>query len=87
MRPRPTVRLRLAVLYTGLFLVAGGLLLGVSYTLLDGHLHRTLSAAVADDVLTKIREQYALALLAVTALASCSAGWPRGGCSDRCATS
>ena len=69
MRPRPTVRLRLAVLYTALFLVAGGLLLGVSYTLLDGHLHRTLSSAVADDVLAEIRGQYALALLAVTALA------------------
>ena len=69
MRPRPTVRLRLAVLYTSLFLLAGGLLLGVSYTLLDGHLHRTLSESVADGVLTEIREQYALALLAVTALA------------------
>ena len=69
MLPRPTVTLRLALLYTGLFLVAGGLLLGVSYTLLDGHLHRTLSAPVANDVLAQIREQYALALLAVTALA------------------
>ena len=69
MRPRPTVRLRLTVLYTALFLVAGGLLLGVSYALLDGHLHRTLVAPVADDVMADVREQYALALIAVTALA------------------
>ena len=69
MLPRPTVRLRLAVLYTAVFLVAGGLLLGISYALLDGHLHRTLSAPVADDVLAEVRGQYALALLAVTVLA------------------
>ena len=78
MLPRPTVRLRLAVLYTAVFLVAGGLLLGVSYALLDGHLHRTLSAPVADDVLGEVRGQYALALLAVTALALL-AGWLAAG--------
>jgi signal transduction histidine kinase len=78
MLPRPTVRLRLAVLYTALFLVAGGLLLGISYALLDGHLHRTLSAPVADDVLGEVRGQYALALLAVTALALL-AGWLAAG--------
>lgn len=69
MRPRPTVRLRLTALYTVLFLVAGGLLLGVSYTLLDGHLHRTLAGPVADEVMADVRDQYVLALVAVTALA------------------
>jgi signal transduction histidine kinase len=78
MLPRPTVRLRLAVLYTAVFLVAGGLLLGISYALLDGHLHRTLSAPVADDVLGEVRGQYALALVAVTVLALL-AGWLAAG--------
>ncbi|MBN1530085.1 MAG: HAMP domain-containing histidine kinase [Thermoleophilaceae bacterium] len=76
--PRATVRLRLALLYTALFLVAGGLLLGISYTLLDGHLHRTLTAPVADDVLADVRGQYALALVAVSALALL-AGWLAAG--------
>jgi signal transduction histidine kinase len=78
MRPRPTVRLRLTALYTALFLVAGGLLLGVSYALLDGHLHRTLAEPVADDVMAEVRGQYALALLAVTALALLL-GWVAAG--------
>jgi signal transduction histidine kinase len=69
MWPRPTVRLRLTVLYTGLFLAAAGLLLGASYALLDGHLHRTLSTPVADELLAEVREQYVRALVAVTALA------------------
>jgi signal transduction histidine kinase len=69
MRPRPTIRLRMTALYAGLFLVAGALLLGVSYGLLDRHLHRTLSDPVAADVLAQLRGQYLLALLAVTAFA------------------
>jgi signal transduction histidine kinase len=69
MRPRPTLRLRLTVLYTGLFLLAGGLLLGVSYALLHRHFERTLSPPVAAEVLAEVRGQYALALTGVTALA------------------
>ena len=69
MLPRPTVRLRLTALYTGLFVIAGGLLLAVSYGLLDRHLHRTLADAVAADVLAQVREQYVLSLVAVTLLA------------------
>jgi signal transduction histidine kinase len=49
--------------------LAGGLLLAVSYALLDGHLHNTLRDATADDVLAQLRGQYLLALFAVTALA------------------
>ena len=69
MRPRPTIRLRMTALYAGLFLVAGTLLLGVSYALLDRHFHRTLSDSAASDVLAELRGQYLLALIAVTAIA------------------
>jgi signal transduction histidine kinase len=69
MRPRPTIRLRLTALYAVVVFLAGGLLLAVSYALLDSHLHNTLSDATADDVLAQLRGQYLLALFAVTALA------------------
>lgn len=69
MRPRPTIRLRLTALYAVVVFLAGGLLLAVSYALLDGHLHNTLSDAAADDLLAQLRGQYLLALFAVTALA------------------
>jgi signal transduction histidine kinase len=69
MRPRPTIRLRLTALYALLVFLAGGLLLAVSYALLDRHLHDTLSDAAADGVLRDLRGQYVLALLAVTVMA------------------
>jgi signal transduction histidine kinase len=69
MRPRPTIRLRLTALYAVVVFLAGGLLLAVSYALLDGHLHNTLSDATADDLLAQLRGQYLLALFAVTAFA------------------
>ena len=69
MRPRPTIRLRLTALYALLVFLAGGLLLAVSYALLDRHLHNTLSGAAADDILRDLRGQYVLALLAVTVMA------------------
>jgi signal transduction histidine kinase len=69
MRPRPTIRLRLTALYALLVFLAGGLLLAVSYALLDRHLHNALDDAVADAVLRDLRGQYVVALLAVTALA------------------
>ena len=69
MRPRPTIRLRLTAMYALVVFLAGGLLLAVSYALLDGHLHNTLSDATADGVLAQLRGQYLLALVAVTALA------------------
>jgi signal transduction histidine kinase len=78
MRPRPTIRLRLTALYAVVIFLAGGLLLAVNYTLLDGHLHNTLSDAVADDVLKRLRGQYVLALVAITALAVLL-GWVIGG--------
>jgi signal transduction histidine kinase len=69
MRPRPTIRLRLTALYALLVFLAGGLLLAVSYALLDGHLHDTLRDRDADAVLGNLRGQYALALLAITVMA------------------
>jgi signal transduction histidine kinase len=41
MKPRPTLRLRLTALYAGLFLLAGGLLLGASYVLVERSLTAT----------------------------------------------
>jgi signal transduction histidine kinase len=69
MRPRPTIRLRLTALYALLVFLAGGLLLAVSYALLDRHLHDALDDSLADAVLRDLRGQYVVALLAVTALA------------------
>lgn len=69
MRPRPTIRLRLTALYALLVFLAGGLLLAVSYALLDGHLHGTLSDRAADAVLRDLRGQYVLALVAITVTA------------------
>ena len=74
MRTRPTIRLRLTALYALVVFIGGGLLLGVSYALLDSHLHNTLADASADRVLRELRTQYALALCAVTALATL-VGW------------
>jgi signal transduction histidine kinase len=69
MRPRPTIRLRLTALYALLVFLAGGLLLAVSYALLDGHLHDTLRDRDADAVLGDLRGQYVLALVAITIMA------------------
>jgi signal transduction histidine kinase len=69
MLPRPTIRLRLTALYALLVFLAGGLLLAVSYALLDGHLHDTLRDRDADAVLRDLRGQYVLALLAITVMA------------------
>jgi signal transduction histidine kinase len=69
MRARPTIRLRLTALYALVVFLGGGLLLAVSYALLDSHLHNTLTDAAADDVLQDLRAQFAMALFGVTALA------------------
>jgi signal transduction histidine kinase len=49
-RPRLTVRLRLAVTYTAMFIVAGVALLGVSYVLVQ---HREKGPAVAGQIICK----------------------------------
>ncbi|HEY3188875.1 MAG TPA: HAMP domain-containing sensor histidine kinase [Solirubrobacteraceae bacterium] len=87
--PHPTVRLRLTLLYAGVFLLAGAALLTVSYLLVRNNLtadhvsvgsgpadelRRAIQREVADDALDKLRVQYAVALAAMTAL-SVLLGW------------
>jgi signal transduction histidine kinase len=90
--PRPTVRLRLTLLYAGVFLLAGAALLTVSYVLVGNNLtpngvgiggpaddaRRAVQREVADDALHHLRVQYALALAAMTAL-SVLLGWMMAG--------
>src|SRR5215218_4637250 len=87
---RPTVRLKMTLLYAGVFFVAGALLLSVSYVLVrnnltdpaaagtvalgDWALQQTISHELAADTLGKLRTQYAIALAAMTGL-SVLLGW------------
>jgi signal transduction histidine kinase len=86
--PRPTIRLRLTLLYAAVFLLAGAALLTVSYVLVRNNLtadnvgiggpadevRRAVQREVADDALHRLRLQYVLALAAMTAL-SVLLGW------------
>jgi signal transduction histidine kinase len=92
--PRPTVRLKMTLLYAGVFFVAGALLLSVSYVLVrnnltdpaplrnfpadDWQLNQAVQHEVAGDALAKLRTQYAIALAALTAL-SVLLGWAMAG--------
>ena len=93
--PRPTVRLRLTLLYAGVFFLAGALLLSVSYVLVRNNLtvdparlqtivpeelelKRAIQRELADDALSNLRAQYAIALAAMTAL-SVLLGWAVAG--------
>jgi signal transduction histidine kinase len=84
---RPTVRLRMTLLYAGVFMLAGAALLTVSYLLVrnnlladrvgDGRtleLRRAIQREVADDALHQLRIQYVIALAAMTAI-SVLLGW------------
>jgi signal transduction histidine kinase len=91
---RPTIRLRMTLLYAAVFFVAGALLLSVSYALVrnnltgtanlrglspgDYALHEAVQREVADDALGKLRTQYAIALAALTGL-SVLLGWAVAG--------
>jgi signal transduction histidine kinase len=93
-RPHPTIRLKMTLLYAGVFFVAGLLLLAASYFFVSGTLHdqgnlNSLPGAswdlkadyqkqLADDALTKLRTLYAIALLAMTGL-SVLFGWAIAG--------
>jgi signal transduction histidine kinase len=57
-----TVRLRLTLLYTLLFGASAAVLLGVSAWLVHRHVERTLPPALADEALSRLDVQYALAL-------------------------
>src|ERR671930_1637360 len=91
---RPTVRLKMTLLYAGVFFVAGALLLSVSYALVRNNLTnpanlRNLPAdnwsynvaaqhEIARDALARLRTQYAIALAAMTGL-SVLLGWAVAG--------
>ncbi len=69
-----SVRLRLTALYAALLLATTVVLLGVSYWLMDGHLHRTLPETYADDVLGRLLGQYGVAVVG-TLLLAVGIGW------------
>jgi signal transduction histidine kinase len=87
---RPTVRLKMTLLYAGVFFVAGALLLSVSYALVRTNLtdpanlrnlpqdnwqiNEAVQHEVAGDALARLRTQYAIALAAMTGL-SVLLGW------------
>src|SRR3954453_24706 len=91
---RPTVRLKMTLLYAGVVFVAGALLLTVSYVLVRQNLTnpsnlRHLPAdnwdynvaaqhEIARDALARLRNQYAIALAAMTGL-SVLLGWAMAG--------
>jgi signal transduction histidine kinase len=71
---RLSVRARLTALYAVLFGLSGALLLGISYWLVGRHFHRTLPDAIADQTLSDLRGQYAIALVG-TLLVAVALGW------------
>jgi len=91
---RPTVRLKMTLLYAVVFFVAGALLLSVSYALVRNNLtdpanlrnlpadnwqlNQAVQQEVADDALAKLRVQYGIALAAMTGL-SVLLGWAVAG--------
>jgi signal transduction histidine kinase len=91
---RPTVRLKMTLLYAGVVFVAGALLLSVSYVLVRQNLTnpsnlRNLPAGnwdynvaaqheIAQDALARLRTQYVIALAAMTGL-SVVLGWAIAG--------
>ncbi len=68
------LRLRLTLLYTAVLAGATGLLLALSWWLLDRHLERTLPAGFADGAMAQVAWQYALALVGLVLVAA-GAGW------------
>jgi len=76
--PRPSIRLRLTLLYAGLLVAVTTLLLAVSWWLLSGHLDRTLPPAYADEVMRRLAVQYALGVLGA-GLVALGLGWAIAG--------
>ena len=77
-RTRPSIRLRLTLLYAGLLVAATALLLTTSWWLLDGHLDRTLPPAYSDEVMRRLAVQYALGVLGA-GLVALGLGWAIAG--------
>ena len=74
MTSRLTVRARLAALFAGLLSVSTAVLLGLSWWLMDRHLHRTLPGSLADESAETLAIQYLLAFVGTTLIAI-AAGW------------
>ncbi len=72
------LRVRLTVIYGGVFVVFVAVLLGVSYWLMGRHLHRTLGAAEADARSAQLGMQYLLFLAGATLVASALGWWLAG---------
>ena len=77
-RPRPSIRLRLTLLYAGLLVAVTTLLLAMSWWLLSGHLDRTLPPTYADEVMGRLAIQYALGVLGA-GLVALGLGWAIAG--------
>ena len=75
---RLTVRARLTALYALLVGVSTGILLLVSYWLLERHFDRTLPEALANDALDEVALQYLIALAGVVLLSG-ALGWALAG--------
>ena len=68
------LRLRLTLLYAGVLAGATGMLLALSWWLLDRHLERTLPAGLADGVMAQVAWIYILATAGLVMVAA-GAGW------------
>jgi signal transduction histidine kinase len=73
-----TVRARLTALYVLVLVAATAVVLGTSYGLMADHLHATLPAGAAGDILSRLASQYGIAL-AGTAIFALAAGWAAAG--------
>ena len=69
-----SIRLRLTLTYVALLVAGMGLVLGTSWWLLDGHLHRTVPAPYADAIVARLGAQYGLAIIGTAGLAF-GLGW------------
>ena len=72
------LRVRLTVIYGGIFFVFVAVLLGVSYWLMGRHLHRTLGEIAADDAQAQLGTQYLLFLAGATLVAGALGWWLAG---------
>jgi signal transduction histidine kinase len=76
--PRLSVRARLAALYAALLAGSTAALLGLSWWLMDRHLHRTLPENLADESAETLAVQYLLAFLGTTGIAVALGWWIAG---------
>ena len=72
------LRVRLTVIYGGIFFVFVAVLLGVSYWLMGRHLHRTLGELAADNAQAQLGTQYLLFLAGATLVAGALGWWLAG---------